>query len=112
MGEWEFNWHQLEKASRANGAVPLARRLVAALVLGAADRFREPRLLWPVLEHQIWLPWHVARGVASRRTGFIALKGDGLARADALSSTQPFSVSSPFCQLLGPSQNLSVITQR
>lgn len=44
FGEWEFNRHQLEKASRANGAVPLAGSLAAALVLGATDRFQEPQL--------------------------------------------------------------------
>ena len=43
--EWEFNQCQLEKARRANGAVPLARSLAAALVLGAADWFQEPQLL-------------------------------------------------------------------
>lgn len=85
FGEWELNQHKLEKASRANGAVPLAGSSVAALVLDAADGFEEPQLLQPVLDHQLQPPWHVTRGCASCCTEFITLKGDRLAREDALS---------------------------
>lgn len=38
--EWEFNQHQLEKASRANGGVLLAGSLAAALVLVPLTGFR------------------------------------------------------------------------
>jgi len=62
FGEWEFNRHQLEKGSRAQGAVPLAGSSAAALGLGVAGRFQEPQLLQPVPEHRAWPWWHDTRG--------------------------------------------------
>lgn len=105
FGEWELNQQQLEEASEGSGA-----ELGTALGLGAAGSFEELWLLQPVPGHRLRLQWHVTGGCTSWCTGFVVVKGDGLAREDAFSRTQPFAVS-PFCHALSPFQNL-VTTKR